>query len=241
MIERPQHPYTQALVDGGPGADAPGAGASASCSAASCPTRPTCPAAAAFTRAARAASSPATGSIRRCVQAGAADQLAACLLHAPDASIDGGTSPGPVGHGEPGTRNAITDVPGVRVGHSQAESGEPTGVTVVAPPTLPAPAGDGGRQRRWASSPAASRSTSAARWTRRSTSAARTRVGTVHHAAVLASGRGPGRHRPAGRRRVRRLLARRLAAPSPPGRRRRGAGRARRRGWPRARSGPGPG
>jgi D-aminopeptidase len=41
----------------------------------------------------------------------------------------------------PGERNAITDVPGVRVGHAQASSGERTGVTVVAPPSLPAPAG----------------------------------------------------------------------------------------------------
>jgi D-aminopeptidase len=48
---------------------------------------------------------------------------------------------GPVGLLPTGTRNAITDVPGVRVGHSQAESGELTGVTVVAPPALPVRAG----------------------------------------------------------------------------------------------------
>jgi D-aminopeptidase len=48
---------------------------------------------------------------------------------------------GAVGRLEPGARNAITDVPGVRVGHAQAESGEKTGVTVVAPPELPVPAG----------------------------------------------------------------------------------------------------
>jgi D-aminopeptidase len=48
---------------------------------------------------------------------------------------------GPVGRLEPGPRNAITDVPGVRVGHAQAASGERTGVTAVAPPSLPAPAG----------------------------------------------------------------------------------------------------
>jgi D-aminopeptidase len=48
---------------------------------------------------------------------------------------------GPVGRLEPGPRNAITDVPGIRVGHAQAESGQRTGVTVVAPPSLPAPAG----------------------------------------------------------------------------------------------------
>jgi D-aminopeptidase len=46
-----------------------------------------------------------------------------------------------VGRIEPGRRNAITDVPGVLVGHAQAESGQRTGVTVVAPPSLPVPAG----------------------------------------------------------------------------------------------------
>jgi D-aminopeptidase len=48
---------------------------------------------------------------------------------------------GAVGRLDPGPRNAITDVPGVRVGHSQAASGEATGVTVVGPPALPASAG----------------------------------------------------------------------------------------------------
>ena len=48
---------------------------------------------------------------------------------------------GPVGRLAPGERNAITDVPGVRVAHSQAASGERTGVTVVAPPALPTTAG----------------------------------------------------------------------------------------------------
>ena len=48
---------------------------------------------------------------------------------------------GPVGLFPTGERNAITDVPGVLVGHAQAASGEPTGVTVVVPPDLPARAG----------------------------------------------------------------------------------------------------
>lgn len=48
---------------------------------------------------------------------------------------------GPVGFLPTGPRNAITDVPGVRVGHAQASSGQATGVTVVAPPTVPAWAG----------------------------------------------------------------------------------------------------
>jgi D-aminopeptidase len=48
---------------------------------------------------------------------------------------------GPVGLFPTGPRNAITDVPGVLVGHAQAASGELTGVTVVAPPSLPTRAG----------------------------------------------------------------------------------------------------
>ena len=46
---------------------------------------------------------------------------------------------GPVGLLPTGPRNAITDVPGVLVGHSQAGSGELTGVTVVAPPSSQTP------------------------------------------------------------------------------------------------------
>lgn len=48
---------------------------------------------------------------------------------------------GPIGLLEPGPRNAITDVAGVLVGHAQARSGERTGVSVVIPPSLPALAG----------------------------------------------------------------------------------------------------
>lgn len=97
---------------------------------------------------------------------------------------------GPVGRIENGERNAITDVPGVRVGSSQAASGEPTGVTVVAPPSLPAPAGTAtvngmgeltGKieidERGSMQTPVYLCGSHA--------------VGTVHHAAVLASGRGP--------------------------------------------------
>jgi D-aminopeptidase len=48
---------------------------------------------------------------------------------------------GPVGLYPTGPRNAVTDVPGVLVGHSQAASGEATGVTVIVPPRLPTNAG----------------------------------------------------------------------------------------------------
>jgi D-aminopeptidase len=97
---------------------------------------------------------------------------------------------GSVGRLEPGPRNAITDVPGVRVGHAQAESGERTGISVVAPPSLPAPAGAAtvngmgeltGKleidERGMIETPVYLCGSHA--------------VGIVHHAAVLASGRGP--------------------------------------------------
>jgi D-aminopeptidase len=98
---------------------------------------------------------------------------------------------GPVGRLDPGPRNAITDVPGVLVGHAQAASGERTGVTVVAPPALPALAGTvtvngmgeltGAfeiRERGSMLTPAYLCGTHA--------------VGAVHQAAVLAAGAGPG-------------------------------------------------
>lgn len=47
---------------------------------------------------------------------------------------------GPVGRIPTGERNTITDVPGVTVGHARAGSGQRSGVTVCAPPSLPTPA-----------------------------------------------------------------------------------------------------
>src|SRR6266550_8951762 len=48
-----------------------------------------------------------------------------------------------IGEGAPGSRNAITDVPGVRVGHTTLIEGDSirTGVTVVVPPETPLFAG----------------------------------------------------------------------------------------------------
>ena len=96
----------------------------------------------------------------------------------------------PVGRLEPGRRNAITDVPGVLVGHSQARSGQRTGVTVIAPPELPAMAGTAvvngtGEltsrleidERGWMETPVYLCGTHA--------------LGTVYQAAITASGRGP--------------------------------------------------
>jgi D-aminopeptidase len=97
---------------------------------------------------------------------------------------------GPVGRLPTGPRNAITDVPGVRVGHSRSEAGERSGVTVVEPPSLPVRAATAvvngmgeltGRtemdERGTIETPVYLCGTHA--------------VGIVHHAAVLASGRGP--------------------------------------------------
>jgi D-aminopeptidase len=97
---------------------------------------------------------------------------------------------GPVGRLEPGPRNAITDVPGVRVGHSQAESGERSGVTVVEPPSLPASAGTAtvnGMGELTGKLEIDERGTMQTPVYLCGTHA----VGTVHHAAVLASSRGP--------------------------------------------------
>ncbi|MEO8091105.1 MAG: P1 family peptidase [bacterium] len=97
---------------------------------------------------------------------------------------------GAVGQLEPGRQNAITDVPGVLVGQAQAASGQRTGVTVVAPPSLPASAGTAvvngmgeltGKieidERGLMETPVYLCGSHA--------------VGFVHQAAVLASGRGP--------------------------------------------------
>jgi D-aminopeptidase len=97
---------------------------------------------------------------------------------------------GPVGFGETGQRNAITDVPGVRVGHSQAESGEPTGITVVAPPSVPAAAGTAvvnGMGELTGKLEIDERGTMETPVYLCGSHA----VGVVHQAAVLASGRGP--------------------------------------------------
>jgi D-aminopeptidase len=97
---------------------------------------------------------------------------------------------GPVGRLQPGARDAITDVPGLRVGQSQAESGQRTGVTVVAPPSLPVRAGT-------ATVNGMGELTGKIEIDERGTMdtpvylCGSHAVGIVHHAAVLASGRGP--------------------------------------------------
>ncbi|MGB6425849.1 MAG: P1 family peptidase [Solirubrobacterales bacterium] len=91
---------------------------------------------------------------------------------------------------EPGAGNAITDVPGVSVGHAQAESGERTGVTVISPGSLPAPAGVAvvnGTGELTGCLEIAERGVIETPVYLCGSHA----VGTVHQAAVLASGRGP--------------------------------------------------
>jgi D-aminopeptidase len=97
---------------------------------------------------------------------------------------------GPVGRLPTGSRNAITDVPGVRAGHSQAANGQRTGVTVVEPPILPAPAGVAvvnGVGELTAKLEIDERGEICTPVYLCGTHA----VGTVYEAAVLASGRGP--------------------------------------------------
>jgi D-aminopeptidase len=97
---------------------------------------------------------------------------------------------GPVGRLEPGARNAITDVPGVRVGHTQASSGERTGVTVVAPSVVPTVAGTAivnGTGELTAKLEIDERGAMPTPVYLCGTHA----VGTVYQAAVLASGHGP--------------------------------------------------
>lgn len=97
---------------------------------------------------------------------------------------------GAVGRLSPGRRNSITDVPGVLVGHAQAASEERTGVTVVAPPSLPAAAGAAtinGMGELTGKLEIDERGTMETPVYLCGTYA----VGTVYQAAVEASGRGP--------------------------------------------------
>ena len=157
VIERPQHPYTQALVTAIP-VPAAGGGGRRELLSGELPDATDVPSGCRFHPRCPKRFEPCDRVDPPLLAAGGREQLAACLLHDPDARDGRRPSAerwlerwreiaGPVGRLAPGPRNAITDVPGVRVGHSQAESGEPTGVTVVAPPSLPAPAGDRGGQR----------------------------------------------------------------------------------------------
>ena len=151
VIERPQHPYTQALVAAVPVPSASGGAEPRAPERGAARTPPTCRPGAASTRAARAASSRAIASIRRCSRTGGRGQLAACLLHDPahDAGRSrgrrwlsaGATSRARSACSSPAPATRSPTCPGVLVGHAQAASGQRTGVTVVAPPLLPAPAG----------------------------------------------------------------------------------------------------
>src|SRR5687768_4471029 len=159
--------------------------------------RPTCRGAAAFTRDAPSALRHATRLIRRSTtRARPGSSRRASFMIRPmrkrprEVSERWRDIAGPVGQLEPGRRNAITDVPGVGVGHSQAQSGQRTGVTVVEPPHLPAAAGTAvvngtGEltsklevdETGWIQTPIYLCGTHA--------------LGTVYQAAIIASGRGP--------------------------------------------------
>ena len=188
MIERPQHPYTQALVDAVPVPAAGGGGRRELLErraprrhrrAQRLPLPPALPAAlralrpgrpaAAPGRRARTSSRPACCTIPSCghgrggrgaqrwLSAGAISPARSAVLEPGDAQRD---------HRRP--RRPRRPLAGGRAASAP-------GVTVVAPPSLPALGRHGDRQRHRASSPPSSRSTSAERWRRRSTSAGRTR------------------------------------------------------------------
>ena len=109
--------------------------AGASCSAASCPTPPTCRRGCRFHPRCPRRFEPCDRVDPPLIPTGGREQMAACLLHDPSHARRSGRRPamaerwreiaGPVGpHRRPVRRNAITDVPGVSVGHAQAASGQ---------------------------------------------------------------------------------------------------------------------
>ena len=242
VIERPQHPYTQALVERGPGADA-GRRRAARAAQRRAPRRDR--------RAQRLSLPPALPEALRALRQGrpaaaagrrraTSSRPACCTIpstRAPPRRLArlrrqwlsaGATSPARSGWSSPGRATRSPTCPA-----SASATRRPR---AASRPGSPWSRRRRCRRRRrprsstgWASSPARSRSTSAGRWRRPVYLCGSHAVGTVHHAAVLASGRGPERHRPAGGRRVRRLLAGRLAH-GDDRRRRAGARGARRRG-----------
>ena len=203
-----------------PGADARAAAAGASCSAASSPTPPTCPTGCRFHPRCPRRFEPCDRVDPELIadrRAGAGGGLPAARPgHARERGRGrrwlsaGGRSPGRSAASPPGPRNAITDVPGVRVGQSQAASGEPHRSDRDRPALAAGPGRDRGRQRDGRADREA-RDRRAGELETPVYLCGSHAVGTVHHAAVLASGRGPGERRAAGGRRVRRQLAGRLA------------------------------
>ncbi len=153
VIERPAAPVHAGAGGRGPGADGRAAAAGATLLGGELPDADERPdRAAASTRAARGASSPATASTRRCSRpaARASWPPACCTTRRSSrpgptltAERAGATSPG---RSAGSSRARATRSPTCRAcasGHAQAASGQRTGVTVVAPPALPARAGDG--------------------------------------------------------------------------------------------------
>jgi D-aminopeptidase len=97
---------------------------------------------------------------------------------------------GPVGILETGPGNAITDVAGIRVGHSQSSAGEASGVTVIEPGRLPVRAGTAVVN----GTGALTASLEIDEWGKFETPiylCGTHAVGTVYQAAIHASGLGP--------------------------------------------------
>ena len=221
VIERPQHPYTQALVDAVPVRGArrrrpPRAARRRDARPDRHPGRlPLPPALPEALRALRPAS------IRRCSASSRrarASRAIACLLYERGGREDarrprprrrrselsaGAISPAQSGSSRPGRENAITDVAGIRVGHSQSAAGERSGVTVIEPPRLPARAGTAVVN----GTGVLSATLEIDEWGTFETPiylCGTHAVGTVYQAAIVASGLGPEYVDDPGRRRVRR-------------------------------------
>ena len=202
VIERPQHPYTQALVSAIP-VPTPGGGGQRELLSGELPDATDVPPGCRFHPRCPKRFEPCDTVDPPLLRAGGRDQLAACLLHDPE--------PGPrrwtrrlamgserwrdiAGRGralEPGPRNAITDVPGVRS-------------ATRSPRAASRPASPWSRRRRCRRRRATAVVNGMGELTGKIEIDERGTmetpvylcgthaVGVVHHAAVLASGRGPG-------------------------------------------------
>ena len=141
VIEHPQHPYTRALVDAVP---VPAAGQPARAVEGRAPDPTRVPSGCRFHPRCPRRFEPCDRRRPAADRGGRLGQRAACLFHDPamghapaarclsagaiSAARSDGTSPALA------TRSPTS--PGVRVGQSQAESGQRTGVTVIAPPLV---------------------------------------------------------------------------------------------------------
>ena len=202
VIERPQHPYTQALVSAIP-VPTPGGGGERELLSGELPDATEVPPGCRFHPRCPRRFEPCDRVDPPLIDAGPRDSSppACSTTRRWRASGEAGGPDGAerwreiAGPGRPARaraqRNAITDVPGVRVGHAQAASGERHRGHRGRPAVAAGARRDRELSTAWASSPASSRSTSAGAIETPVYLCGTHALGTVYQAAVLASGRGP--------------------------------------------------